>query len=91
MNRSSENTSPVEERVTEPKYCGEKIFKSEILFYLQNIILYITIISCILNLSFNNNDNKLNEVWKGILWYSLGRLFPIKNERMGGVSQKNIL
>ena len=77
--------------LSESNYCGKRILKSEILFYLQNIILYITIISCILNLSFNNTNNKLNEVWKGILWYSLGRLFPIKNERMGRIPQKNIL
>ena len=71
---------------------GKNILKSELVFYIQNIILYLVIISCILNLSFNHTDNKLNEVWKSILWYSLGRILPIKNnEIMGKTSTKNIL
>lgn len=71
-------------------FCGKKVLKSEVVFYVHSILLYIVIISCILNLSFNTN-NKLNEIWKGILWYSLGRLFPIKNETLGRLPQKNIL
>ena len=50
----------------------------------QIIILYIVIITCIINLSYNNNNGK-SELWVSLLSYSLGCLLPspkIKNNHM---------
>ena len=79
---------------------GKKIKKAEIAFVFQVIILYIVIITCIINLSLRNGTS---ELWVSLLSYSLGCILPspkIKkintsnndnSSNMERVSQKDIL
>jgi hypothetical protein len=55
------------------KLCGENNSRSEIVFLCQVFILYIVIITCILNLSLRNGDSNL---WTALLSSSLGILLP---------------
>ena len=55
------------------KIFGKRIRKLEITFIFQVIILYIVIITCIINLSLKNGTS---ELWVSLLSYSLGCLLP---------------
>jgi len=52
---------------------GHKIPKSEVVFFTQVVILYIVIITCIINLSLSH---PLSELWVGLLSSSIGFLLP---------------
>ena len=73
---------------------GRKLPKTEVTFFSQVIIIYIVIITCILNLSFNNGDSNL---WTALMSASLGYILPspkIKSHHgnnVGSVSEKDIL
>lgn len=61
---------------------GVKVPKNEVVFFSQIIILYVVIITCIVNLSI---DAKHNEVWIGLLSSSIGFLLPnpsVKKSRL---------
>ena len=81
------------------KIFGKKIRKPEIVFIFQVIILYIVIITCIINLSLKNGTS---ELWVSLLSYSLGCLLPspkikklsLNNDNasnMERISEKDIL
>lgn len=53
-------------------FLGTKLPKSEIVFFSQIIILYIVIITCIVNLSIGNES----EMWLILLSTSLGAILP---------------
>ena len=55
------------------KVFGKRIQKAEMTFIFQVIILYIVIITCIINLSLKNGTS---ELWVSLLSYSLGCLLP---------------
>ena len=55
------------------KVFGKKIRKPEMTFIFQVIILYIVIITCIINLLLKNGTS---ELWVSLLSYSLGCLLP---------------
>lgn len=81
------------------KVFGKKIRKPEIVFIFQVIILYVVIITCIINLSLKNGTS---ELWVSLLSYSLGCILPspkikkfnLNNDNtsnMERVSEKDIL
>ena len=81
------------------KVLGKKVRKLEIVFIFQVIILYIVIITCIINLSLKNGTS---ELWVSLLSYSLGCILPspkikklsLNNDNtsnMERVSEKDIL
>ena len=81
------------------KLFGKNVRKGQVVFIFQVIILYIVIITCIINLSLKNGTS---ELWVSLLSYSLGCLLPspkIKkvnfnndnSSNMERVSQKDIL
>ena len=81
------------------KVLGKKVRKPEIVFIFQVIILYIVIITCIINLSLKNGTS---ELWVSLLSYSLGCILPspkikklsLNNDNtsyMERVSEKDIL
>lgn len=53
---------------------GSKFPKSEIVYLLQAILVYLVAISCIANLSLNKDSN--TELWLSLLCSSLGYLLP---------------
>ena len=55
------------------KVFRKRIRKPEVTFIFQVIILYIVIITCIINLSLKNGTS---ELWVSLLSYSLGCLLP---------------
>lgn len=55
------------------KLCGDKIPKSQALFLSQIIILYIIILFCLINLTFNNGRT---EMWLGLLCTCIGAMLP---------------
>jgi p-aminobenzoyl-glutamate transporter AbgT len=55
------------------KLCGEKVPRSQALFLSQIIILYIIILSCLFNLSFENGRS---EMWLSLLCTCIGALLP---------------
>jgi hypothetical protein len=52
---------------------GKKIVKSEGVFFSQIIIIYITVITCMINLTLNNGNSNF---WTALLSSSLGYLLP---------------
>ena len=81
------------------KVLGKKVRKPGIVFIFQVIILYIVIITCIINLSLKNGTS---ELWVSLLSYSLGCILPspkikklsLNNDNtsnMEKVSEKDIL
>ena len=52
---------------------GKRVPKVEAVFFTQIIILYIVIITCIVNLSIKNGDSNL---WTALLSSSLGYILP---------------
>lgn len=55
------------------RFLGKNVPRSEITFLSQVIILYIVIITCIVNLSIGAGNN---ELWVSLLSYSLGCILP---------------
>jgi len=61
---------------------GFRVPKNEVVFFSQIVILYIVIITCIINLSISH---PLSELWVGLLSSSIGFLLPnptIKERRI---------
>lgn len=54
-------------------FCGQKFPKSEIVFFVQVILVYIVVITSIVNLTLGSQDNKL---WISLLSSSIGYLLP---------------
>ena len=54
-------------------FLGQKIAKSETVFFSQIIIIYIVVITCIVNLSLEKGNSNL---WTALLSSSLGYLLP---------------
>ena len=79
---NSENSS-ISESV---KKFGQKVKKAEIAFVFQVIILYIVIITCIINLSLKNGTS---ELWVSLLSYSLGCILPSPKIKKINNSQNN--
>lgn len=52
---------------------GRKIPKSEAVFFSQIVILYITIITCLINLSVGNGNSNL---WTALLSSCIGYMLP---------------
>ncbi len=52
---------------------GRKMPKSELMFFVQVLLIYIVVITSIINLTINGNDGKL---WTALLSSSLGYLLP---------------
>lgn len=55
------------------RFCGYGLDKTQVVYFSQIIIIYIIIITCILNLSLKNGDSNL---WTALLSSSLGYLLP---------------
>ena len=55
------------------RFCGKRVPRGEILFFSQIIILYIIIISCLINLSFNIGNQSL---FICLLSSSVGYILP---------------
>ena len=68
------------------KKFGQKVKKPEIAFVFQVIILYIVIITCIINLSLKNGTS---ELWVSLLSYSLGCILPSSKIKKINNSQNN--
>ena len=66
---------------------GVKIPKNEVVFFSQVIILYIVIITCIVNLSINKQHN---EVWIGLLSSCIGFLLPNPSIKRNKVVLNNV-
>ena len=65
---------------------GKRVPKVEAVFFTQIIILYIVIITCIVNLSIKNGDSNL---WTALLSSSLGYILPnptIKQSKIKSVT-----
>jgi Trk-type K+ transport system membrane component len=52
---------------------GRRISKSQIVFVVQVIIIYMIIITCLFNLTFHNGENQL---WTALLSSSIGYILP---------------
>ena len=61
------------ESPVEWKFFGQRMPKTELVFFSQVIILYIVIITCIINLSLESENSNL---WTALLSSSLGYLLP---------------
>ena len=55
---------------------GRKLPKSEIVFFMQVFLIYIVVITSIVNLTINKDEGKL---WTALLSSSLGYLLPNPN------------
>ena len=55
------------------RFLGKPVSKSEVVFCTQVILLYIVVITCIVNLSIQNGDSNL---WTALLSSSLGYILP---------------
>lgn len=60
---------------TEWKVWGKKIPKSEVVYFCQVFILFVVIISAILNLSLQAHPEK-REMWITLLGYAVGSILP---------------
>jgi len=54
-------------------FFGKSIPKSEIVFGVQVVLIYIVVIACIVNLSLDGDDSKL---WTALLASNIGYLLP---------------
>ena len=54
-------------------FLGRSVSKSEVVFCTQVILLYIVVLTCIVNLSIQNGDSNL---WTVLLSSSLGYILP---------------
>lgn len=55
------------------KFCGYGLDKAQVVYFSQIIIIYIIIITCILNLSLKNGDSNL---WTALLSSCIGYILP---------------
>lgn len=55
------------------KFCGYGMDKSQVVYFSQIIIIYIIIVTCILNLSMKNGDSNL---WTALLSSCIGYILP---------------
>ena len=63
----------VSETSSEWKVFGHSMPKSEIVFFVQVILIYIVVITSIVNLTINKDEGKL---WTALLSSSLGYILP---------------
>jgi hypothetical protein len=69
-----DNTSSSDSNISKIwKLCGSNIPKSQALFFSQIVILYIIILTCLFNLSFNNGRS---EMWLSLLCTCIGAILP---------------
>lgn len=67
---SSDDSSEV---VYDWNLCGRRVSRSAVVFFCQIIILYISILTCFVNLTIKNGPT---ELWISILSLSLGSILP---------------
>lgn len=60
---------------------GQKLPKSEIVFFVQVVLIYIVVITSIVNLTLNKDEGKL---WTALLSSSLGYLLPNPSLKKAG-------
>ena len=65
---------------------GKKLPKSELMFFVQVLLIYIVVITSIVNLTINGQDGKL---WTALLSSSLGYLLPNPSLRKRPNNNKN--
>ena len=53
---------------------GRKFPKSEVVFFMQVVLIYIVVVTAIVNLSINKDDE--GKLWTALLSSSLGYLLP---------------
>jgi len=66
------------------KFCGYGLNRSQVVYFSQIIVIYIMIITCIVNLSIKNGDSNL---WTALLSSCLGYILPapkIKQKKRNG-------
>ena len=69
------------------RVCGWKTTQSHIVFICQMVLIYIVILTCILNLSLKNGDSNL---WTALLSSCLGYILPapsIKESKKNSLSR----
>ncbi len=71
--REVEDSQQSAENISNWKFFGRKVPKSEIVFGTQIFMLYIVIIVCLVNLTIGNGDSNL---WTALLSSSLGYMLP---------------
>lgn len=72
------------------KLCGYGINQSQVVYFSQIIILYIIILTCIVNLSLKNGDSNL---WTALLSSSIGLILPspkIKNKKTDHIETPSV-
>ena len=80
-NMTASFASSIDEQV-EWKIFGRRMPKSEAVFFSQTIVIYIVILTCIVNLSCDNGSSSL---WTALLSSSIGYILPnpsLKTHRM---------
>ena len=55
------------------KFCGYGYNQSQVVYFTQIVILYILILTCIVNLSIKNGDSNL---WTALLSSAIGYILP---------------
>ena len=65
-------TEPLEELV-EWRIFGRRMPKSEAVFFSQTILIYLVVLTCIINLSCSNDNTS---IWIALLSSSLGYILP---------------
>ena len=71
--RAGSETNHYLDRHSDWMFFGEKCPKAEIVFFSQVILVYIVVITSIVNLSINNGSDRL---WIALLSSSIGYLLP---------------
>lgn len=66
--------------------CGKKVSRSAVVFFCQIIILYISILTCFINLTVKNGPT---ELWISILSLSLGSILPSPKVKKPSLSRRN--
>lgn len=66
--------------------CGKKVSRSAVVFFCQIIILYISILTCFVNLTVKNGPT---ELWISILSLSLGSILPSPKVKKPSLSRRN--
>lgn len=73
MDQALDNNTVSIESPQNWEFFGKHIPKGELTYFSQIIIIYIVIVSCILNLSLKNGDSNL---WTALLSSSIGYILP---------------
>ena len=55
---------------------GKKLPKSEIVFFCQILLVYITVIVALVNLTLYREDHKSNQIWIALLASCVGYILP---------------